>query len=272
MLKMPDFPPDFTYKGEPLDTLYWRYSLRCRVEREEDKAYYWPQLRALNEVLQPIVSGWKDLRLLSDQALQRMIGKPGVDGSFRATLRNAPVGGLQSWTAERLEKVGSLWLADNDHLLHRFEHEGRDHFRFYEPKGRERVHFFLTALFGLRRRLKYDRSITYQSLPHDFWLRIGGYDHQYAMSRAHPINQALDFYVWQGAMPAPEADALARKIGRLAYAQHIWKAESGFRGSDYTDDEGYLRLRYWVGDGIEDAVDGRNRYGSRWIDLLEDSA
>jgi hypothetical protein len=270
---VPDFPPGHIYNGEPCDALYWRYSLRCRVEREEDKAYYWPQLRALNEVLQPIVSGWKDLRLLSDQALQRMIGKPDPDGSFRATLRNAPVGGLQSWTAERLEKVGSLWLADNDHLLHRFEHEGREHFRFYEPKGRERAYFFLTELYGFRRRMKYDRSQVFQSLPYDLWLRIGGYDHQYAMSRAHPINQALDLAIWQGGLPEAEADALARRIGTLSGAKNIWKAESGFKGEAYTDPaDGYYKLRYSAYDEIEGAVDGRNRSGSLWIDLLERSA
>jgi hypothetical protein len=48
---MPDFPPGFVYAAAPIDALYWRYSLRCRVEREEDKAYYWPQLAKIHEAI-----------------------------------------------------------------------------------------------------------------------------------------------------------------------------------------------------------------------------
>jgi hypothetical protein len=54
----------------------------------------------------------------------------------------------------------------------------------------------------------------------------------------------------------------------LTSAKHIWRAESGFKGESYTDDAGYLKLRYTVEDGIEDAEDGRNRFGSAWVDML----
>jgi hypothetical protein len=266
---MPDFPADFVYNAQPLDALYWRYSIRCHVDAEQDKVYYWPRLGALYDLIAPIMAGWQDVRLNSDQALQRMLRRDDEDGSFHATLRNAPVGGLQRLTHERLEKIGSKYLNDNDHLIARFENGGRDHARFYEPKGCARVHFFLHEIFGLRRRLKYDRSMVFQSLPHDLWLRIGGYDHQHAMSRADPINQALDLYIWQGILPEDAADALAHRLGRLTSAKHIWKTESGQRGALYDDADGNARVRYSVMDGIEDAVDGRNRYGARWTDLLE---
>ena len=266
---MPHFPPGLVYAAMPLDALYWRYSLRCRVEREEDKAYYWPQLSQLHEALLPLIAGWQDIRLNSGQALNRMIGKPDQDGCFRATLRNAPLGGLQKLTRERLEKVGSRFLSDNAHLIDAFGNGGRLDARLFEPRGRERVHFFLTEIFAPERRLKYDRSMTFQAIPHDLYLRIGGYDHQYATSRAHPLNQALDLYLWQGALAEAEADELVRRIGALAHAVHIWKAETGFSGEAYIDpQDGNHKLRYWVGDQIEDAIDGRNRYGSLWTDLL----
>jgi hypothetical protein len=269
---VPDFPPDHVYAGEPIDAPYWRYSIRCHVEQEIDKAYYWPKLKEIYAVILPLIGDWQDQRLNSDQALQRMIRKPQPDGSFHATLRNAPVGGLQKLTRANLEKVGSKYLSDNDHLIARFENGGRDHFRFYEPKGRERAHFFLHEIFALRKRLKHDRSVVYQSIPHDFWLRIGGYEHQHAMSRANPLNQAIDLYIWQGVIAPDAADALVRRIGSLTSARHIWKNESGFKGELYTDDLGYLRLRYAAFDQIEDAVDGCNRFGSRWIDLMAQAA
>ncbi len=266
---MPHFPSGFVYTGMPIDALYWRYSLRCRVEREEDKAYYWPQLAKLHEAILPLIEGWGDVRLNSDQALCRMIGKPDQDGGFRATLRNAPVGGLQKLTSERLKKVGTLYLSDNAHLIDAFEHGGRLDPCLFEPKGRERLHFFLIELFALKQRLKYDRSLTFQSIPHDVYLRIGGYEHQYATSRAHPINQALDLYLWQGALTEARADELALRIGTIAHTTHLWKSETGFRGDTYIDPiDGGHRLRYWVGDQIEDAIEGRNRYGALWADLL----
>jgi hypothetical protein len=269
---VPDFPTDYIYAGEPLDTLYWRYSLRCHVAQENDKAYYAPKLLEIYTAILPLIGGWQDQRLNSDQALQRMIRNPQPDGSFHGTLRNASVGGLQTLTRQNLERVGSKYLADNDHLVARFENGGRDHHRFYESKGRERAHFFLHELFALRKRLKYDRSLMYQSIPHDFWLRIGGYEHQHAMSRADPINQAIDLYIWQGAIALDAADALALRIGSLGSARHVWKAESGFKSALYTDAEGCLRLHYTVYDPVEDAVEGRNRYGSHWVDLIGQAA
>ncbi len=268
---MPNFPASYVYNGEPVDTVYWRYSIRGHVKREQDKAYYWPKLAEIYAAIAPLIAGWEDCRLNSDQALQRMIGKPGSDGSFRGTLRNAPVGGLQKLTLERLEKVGSKYLSDNDHLIAQFENDGKDNARFYEPKGRERVYFFLHEMFGFRKRLSYDRSIMYQSLPHDLWLRIGGYTHQYAMSLSDPVNQALDLYIWQNVLGEQEADALALKIGALTSAIHIWKAESGFRGESYVDEAGLNTIRYAVYEQIEDAKMGHNLYGSRWIDLLDTS-
>lgn len=264
---MPDFPPGTIYSGEPCDALCWRYSLRCHVEREADKAYYGPKLAEIYEVILPLIGTWQDQRLNSDQALQRMVGNPSPDGTFRATLRKAPVGGLQKLTRENLKKVGSKYLADNDHLVARFENGGRDHFRFYEPKGRERAFFFLHEIFALRKRLKYEASVVYQSLPHDFWLRVGGYEHQYAMSQAQPVNQAIDLYIWQGAVTADAADALARRIGTLTSARHVWKSETGYKGDQYIDAAGYTRVRFSAYDQIEDAMDGCNRYGSRWVDL-----
>ncbi len=266
---MPDFPPGHIYSGEPIDARVWRYSIRCHVEQEADKAYYGPKLMEIYDAaIAPLISGWEDCRLNSDQALQRMIGKPDPDGTFRATLRNAPVGGLQKLTPERIQKVGSKYLADNDHLIARFDNGGRDSALFYEPRGRERVHFFLHEIFALRKRLAYDPSQIFQSLPHDLWLRVGGYDHQYAMSRAHPVNQALDLYLSQDAVTETKADAFAQQIGSLTSAVHIWKTESGYKGETYTDAEGLLRLRYSAYDEIEGAVEGRNRFGARWADVL----
>jgi hypothetical protein len=265
---VPDFPPAFVYKGEPLDALYWRYSLRCRVEREIDKAYYGPQLLAIYDLILPLIDDWADCRLISDQALQRMIGKADADGTFRATFSNAPVGGLQRLTRDTVQKVGSQYLADNAHLIAKFDDDGRIDPRFFTADHPRCVHFFLTEIFALRRRLRHDRAVVFQSLPHDFTLRIGGYDHQIATSRAHPLNQAIDIAIWQGAISEADADALVESVGAITGARQVWKSETGFRGETFTDEAGTLRLRYGIADQIEDAVDGHNRFGAAWVDVM----
>jgi hypothetical protein len=261
---MPDFPSGHVYTSGPLDALYVRYCLRCRVDREDAKAYYWPQLERIYDRVLIDIADWEDCRLFSDQALERRIGK----NAMRKTLRKAPTGGLQELTRDRLHKVATRYLSDNAHLCALFDGDRDRYEQYFAPKGSEHVHFLLTEIRAHRQKLAYDRSLTFASLPHDLMLRIGGYDWQYATSASDPINQVLDISVWEGAMPAPKREALVHDIAALTGAVHVWRAESGFIGDSYTDAEGLNRVRYWVEDRYEDAIDGRNRYGSQWIDML----
>jgi hypothetical protein len=261
---VPNFPPGYVWQGGACDALYWRYCIRCRVEQENDKAYYWPQMEQIFDLLQPLIAGWQDCRIRADQALERRIGKK----QHRSAFENAPVGGLQKLTQERLRIVSTKYLSVNDHLLARFRGDKSAADACFTTEHPKRVHFFLTEILAHRKRLKHDESIAFLSLPHDLLLRVGGYEAQYATTAADPINQSLDFYLWQGVLPEKKADALARALGGITFAKHIWKVESGYIGPTYIDDEGYQRSRYWVEDRVEDAVEGCNRYGGRWTDLL----
>jgi hypothetical protein len=261
---MPDFPSGYVWQGGACDALYWRYCIRCHVEQENDKAYYWPQMEQIFDLLQPLIAGWQDCRIRADQALERRIGKM----QDRGTFENAPVGGLQKLTRERLRVVSTKYLAANEHLVARFRGDNVAADACFTAAHPRRVHFFLTEILAHRKRLKHDASIAFLSLPHDLLLRVGGYDAQNATKAADPINQSLDLYIWQGVMPLEDANALARALGKIAFAKQIWKVESGYIGPTYIDDEGYQRNRYWLEDRVEDAVEGRNRYGALWIDLL----
>jgi hypothetical protein len=261
---MPEFPPGHIYRGGPLDALYHRYHLRCRVEREEDKAYYWPQMERIYARLLPEIEGWQDCRLRSDQALERRLGKDGL----RTTLRNAPTGGLQKLTRDNLHRVATQYLSNNTHLVAKFNGDLEGFERCFDGKGKECVYFFLTEIRAHRRRLKYDPSLMFFSLPHDLMIRIGGYDYQHAMTVADPINQSLDIFIWDGAMPVAKREALVRELAAMTGAIHLWYALSGFMGEQYTDADGFHHARYWVEDRYEDAVGGRNRYGSLWVDML----
>jgi hypothetical protein len=266
---MPNFPIDFIYNGQPLDARYWRYSLRCYVSREDDKAYYWSKMKEIWNELEPKFAGWKDIYLNSDQALFRMIGKPDPDGTYRGSGEKAAVGGLQKLSRESLEKVCTKYLSDNAHLIDRFENSGRASHRFFTPAHPKCVHFFLTEITASRTRTRRDKSQTYRYSPHDFWLQVGGYHHQQKFSRQDPINQAIDIYISQDVWNEATSDQLAMSIGALTDAVHIWKSESGFRGTDYVTTEGNMAITYSVEDEIDAAIDGQNRFGSMWLDLLK---
>jgi hypothetical protein len=270
---MPVFPPGYVHRGGPCDELYHVYALRCHVDHEEDKAYYLPTLTRIYEALEPFVAGWADVRLESDQALERRVGKwLGKDGSIRTTLRKAPTGGLQKLTRERLAIAGRRYLTNNANLLHRFANGGAMDVSCFEPKGREQVYFFRTEILGSKARLRYEPGQDFRFIPHDLRLQIGGYAHQYAISKVDPINQALDIYLWQGIAPRADCDALLRRIGEITSAKHIWYAQSGFMGDEYVDAEGFSRIRHMVFESIEQAEDGCNRFGSRWVDLVGGSS
>jgi hypothetical protein len=269
---MPQFPPDFQYTGyEPIDGLYVRYCLRCRVEEEAEKAYYWPKMSQLYGVLEPFLAGWKECKLRSDQALERLIGAPYSDGTYRTTLRNAPVGGLRALTKANLHDVCTKFLSRNQHLIARFEDPKAPLQPFLSPEHPEAVYFFLTEIMANQFKLNRAPQVSFDSVPHDFYMCVGGYQNQFTTSRSDPINQCLDIYIWQALAPATELDALVLKLGAIAGAKHIWRAISGFRGEWYVDETGNNDVRYSVRERYEDAVDGTNRYGAPWVDMLASS-
>jgi hypothetical protein len=262
---MPRFPRDFTYSGQPLDNPYIRYCIRGHVTREEDKAYYWPQMKRIFDVVMPVMDRWYVRRLNSDQALDSMIGAPLEDGTRWRTLRKAPVGGLQRLTEVNLELECTRYLSDNAHLVAHFE--GKPDWPFFTKEHPECVYFFQHEIMGQKVRVRYAKGQVFQFLPHDLHITVGGYEHQYNNKLSDPINQAIDFYVCKEVVGAAAGDALARTLGEIAQAKHIWRAESGFMGPEYTDDEGELQVRYHIRDIYEGANKGKTRFGSRWRDM-----
>ncbi len=264
---MPDFPSDFIYSGGRLDALYTRYSLRCRVESEDEKLQYWPQIVRLDESLQSALQGWREKKLSTDQALWRLL-RVDEEGACHVSGRNAPLGGTRNWTRDHLHKISTRYLSDNAHLKFAFDHEGRIPAEFYTAAPAGLVGFLLTEFMASRQRVRRDRSIVFRYAPHDFVLRVGGYHTAHETYRCNNINQYVDFFVSCDAMSRDASDTLALTIGRLAHAKHIYRVDCPFKGSGYTGEDGNFRLRHDVEDGIEDAVEGRNRYGSIWRDLL----
>jgi hypothetical protein len=247
---------------------YVRYCLRCRVEDEAVKAYYWPKMSEIYAQVAPLIAGWKDCRLRSDQALQRYIGKPQADGSRRSSFRGAALGGIRKLNAASLQDVCTKYLHQNAHLIARFEDKQASLSPFLSPETPEVVYFFLTEIMAHMRPVPPPAARPFEATHHDFYLRIGGYEHQYATTRADPINQCLDLYIRRAALPEADLDGFALALGKATGAVNIWRAESGFIGETLIDEEGYTRASYAVMDAIEDAIDGRNRFGSVWIDLL----
>jgi hypothetical protein len=247
---------------------YIRYCLRCRVEAEADKAYYWPKMSEIYALVVPLIATWKDCRLRSDQALQRYIGKPDADGPRRSSFRGAALGGIRKLNAASLQEVCTKYLSHNDHLIARFEDKQASLMPFLTPETPEAAYFFLTEIMAHMRPVPRSAAHPFEAAHHDFYLRVGGYEHQYATTRADPINQCLDLFIRRAALPDADLDGFAFALGKATGAVNIWRAESGFIGETYVDEGGYTRARYAVTDAIENAIDGRNRFGSIWVDLL----
>jgi hypothetical protein len=265
---VPVFPTGYIHKAGPVSERYHNFSIHCHVEQEADKAYYWPKLAQIYDLIEPFIRGWADIRFNSDQALDRRVGtKVDQDGCFGVASRKARTGGLQKLTRERLKRAATHYLSDNAHLIAKFENGGEADIRFFPPKGPERVHFFLHEIIGSKARLKGDGAQMFQFMPHDFRLQIGSYHHG-EMSRDDPVNQMLTLYFWHAIAPPETIFALVQQIGAITDAVQIWHTETDFQGPEYIDAEGYSRVRYSVFEGPEDAVDGRNGFGGQWVDLL----
>jgi hypothetical protein len=158
-------------------------------------------------------------------------------------------------------------LADNAHLIARFQDADRPAPEV-STERRERVYFFQHEIMGLRRRLKRDSGIMFRFIPHDFFLSVENYYSQERRFHRDALNQSLDIYAWTGLASPADLDRLALKIGRMAPARHVWRAESAYKGAAVADSEGAQVLSCSIEDRVVDAVEGRNRFGSVWTDIL----
>ena len=111
------------------------YVFLGKVEKEEDKLYYWKSFEKLYDIVNPIMQDFEFKKVMSDQNFKKLL-KVTKDGLFKVTFKNAPTGGKLNWNRENCKKLSTKHLWDNEHLIYTFKHGGLEaNKKFLEAKG-----------------------------------------------------------------------------------------------------------------------------------------
>jgi hypothetical protein len=259
------FDKDFIYQAQPIDVLYVQYCIRGKAEKEEDNFYYWAQQEQAFNLLNPLMQDWKYTRIFSDQAYFRPVfgAKKVVK---RVTGFSAPTGGRNNvFSYQNTHKLATLHLpklltaqANFNPILH------PEPMAIYgqNPEGLPTI--FGMEIYGRRKTLKVGNGYVASDSPMDFHLF-------YSLCNVHDnaINQGINVNMPKDLMPLQDMDNLIFQLGNIAFAKDIYRSESEFLGTFYTDPlDGNFKVSHRINENIEDAKNGKNRFGSTWIKIL----
>ncbi len=259
------FDKDFIYEAQPIDALYVQYCIRGKVEKEADKFYYWAQQEKVFNLLNPLMEGWKYTRIFSDQAYDKPVFGP-KKVVKRISGFPAPTGGRNNiFSYENTHKIATLHLpklltarANFSPVLH------PEPMAIYgqNPDGLPIV--FRMEIYGRRKTLKTGKAYMDFESPMDFHLYYSpDYVHDYAVNQRINVNMPKDL------MPLIDMDNLIFQLGKTAFAKDIYRSESAFLGTYFTDPiDGYYKVSHRINEEVEDAKNGKNRFGDTWIKIL----
>lgn len=259
------FDKDFIYEAQPIDTLYVQYCLRGKAATEADKFYYWAQQEKVFNLLNPLMKDWKFTRIFSDQAYNKPVFGP-KKVVKRISGFAAPTGGRNNiFTYENTHKIATLHLpkllaaeANFNPILH------PEPMAIYgqNPDGLPMV--FRMEIYGRRQTMKIGKAYMENDSPMDFHLFYSP-----AYSNEYVVNQYINVNMPKDLMPLADMDNLIFQLGKLAFAQDIYRSESAFLGTFFTDPiDGNYKVSHRINEDVENAQNGKNRFGDTWIKIL----
>ena len=234
---------DFHHCNLPLNEMYVAYCLNSNTISEKDKLQYWPQQKKLFDLLKPLIKNWKIKKMNSSQSLERTYVR---GGTTYTTGKNAPVGGLQNYSLDNIEKVSTKYLNKIIEEKTICSNETKQD-QFY-------VSFDFTSIMCSKNKFSVDKSAHMEDAPFDIFIKIK--------------HETIFIYMIKDLMSLNEMNDFVKLIGELACSENIWRAESAFRGEMYTDERGYRMCKFFITDEIRNAINGKNRWGDEWIDIL----
>lgn len=251
------------YNINPNPQIYVQYALHCYIHNENDRIFYNKQLLQLYELLWPLMKDWKFKRVFTDAALFRPLLQYKYDEpeTVRVTGVKAPNGGRRNiLNLENIQKVSTLHIANNPNLVAQFEGSlfGRTRYQQY-PKGLPTI--FGMEVYGRKNSLKIPSQWMDYNSPMHFHLRC---ENSLSFTKKDNPNQLIAVEVPFTLMPAEEMNTLVKAIGKICFAQKIYKNESGFSGPMYIDERGYMAVTYNSRISYCKDVEGENRYGRKW--------
>lgn len=254
----------YSYKPEK-DEIFVTYNLRCRIENENDRLFYWSQMEQLYYILNPIMKDWKYKKVHTDVAIFRPL-RPNKKRENRITGVRANNGGVRNnYELENVKKVATLYIENNPNLVASFNDPESNLYDLYQANPQGLPDVFGMSIYGRINTLKIP-SYMYevQSMMH-FALY---YDNYLKFSKKDKINQKLNIVIPKYLFSETEMDNLVRKIGRISFATTIYKSESAFFPAKYCEPiNGYSTWSYSTNENIENAVDGKNNYGKNWVEV-----
>jgi hypothetical protein len=251
------------FDTRPNPHLYAQYALHCYIQNENDRIFYNKQLLQLYELLWPLMKNWKFKRIFTDVALFRPLLKYKYDDpeTVRVTGVNAPNGGRRNvLNLENIQKVSSLHIVDNPNLVAQFDGAlfGRTQYQHY-PKGLPTI--FGMELYGRKNSLKIPSQWMDYNSPMHFHLRC---ENNLSLTKKDNPNQLIAVEIPFNLMPVEEMDVLVKAIGKICFAEKIYKNESPFFGLMYIDERDYMTVTYDSRISYCKDIEGENRYGRKW--------
>ena len=256
---------DFIYAAQPINELYTQYCIRGKVEKEASKFFYWAQQEKLFNLLNPLMQNWQYKRIFSDQAYDRPVYGP-QKVVKRVTAIAAPTGGRNNvFNYANAKKVATLHLpklltaqANFNPILY------PEPMAIYgqNPDGLPII--FRMEIYGRRNTIKIEKAYCEYESPMDFHLY---YSPDYFNKPL--VNQYINVNMPKDLMPLEDMDNLINQIGVIAFAKDIYRSKSAFLGTFFTDPvDGNYKVSHRINEDIEDAINGKNRFGSTWIKIL----
>jgi hypothetical protein len=254
------------YNNEPNAQIYVQYCIRGHVNAENDKVFYQKQMMQLHDLLNPMMQDWKFKRVFMDVAKFRPVSKkPDAEGAVRITGTIAPNGGRRNvFNAASFQKVSSLHIVHNPNLVNDFN-QVYDKGILYlsHPKGLPTI--FRLEIYGRKNSIKVPNWTYDYCTPMHFYLQCdNGIDNH----KNAAINQRINVWMPRNLMSVEAMDDLIKEIGKIAFATAIYKSETACYGLIVEDENGNISSSYRTNENIEDAIEGKNKYGRDWEAVL----
>ena len=100
------------------------YSLLCQTPTEDDKIYYWENMKQLFPILNNLFADFASSKILSWQHFEKLKWNE-IENQYRRSSSNAPTGGCINWSYENLKKTFTTYLIDKSFHYHIWDiHKG----------------------------------------------------------------------------------------------------------------------------------------------------
>ena len=204
----------------PVNDIYDCSAFICKVNREEDRLFYWPQWEKFYTLLTPLIKDWEFKKVQFEQSNEVLLKSP-KGGPYRTTSKNASTGGHRNWTYENNKDISTKHLSNNEHLIYLFNNFGKP-FDYAElfPKNNTGL---IQMLWGWIHASKEPRKNVNTVM--DLYIKLGNLNRLQVDS----YNQYLYVFVKRGSFEYDVLTEFLKKVCELTFSQKVYHNWRPFR-------------------------------------------